>query len=90
MPAKTERLFKHATIGESVYGTEMARKAIANFYCERLEDLDIRHLWDRARRQFYRVNFWGREAINDGPMIRRSAFVVIDFEEDSIRVCEVV
>jgi hypothetical protein len=90
MLAKTEKLYKYATVGESINGTEMARKAIADFYCERLEDLDIRHLWDRAGRRFFRVNFWGREAMTGGPTMRRSAFVAADFSDNSIRVCEVV
>ncbi len=89
MLANNEKLFMFATCGESVNGTEMARKAIADFYCDRLEDLDIRHLWDRARCQFFRVNFWGREAMTGGRTMRRSAFVAAEVTDNSIRVCEV-
>lgn len=89
MLERNTRLFEFATDGQSVDDTESARKAIADFFCERPAELDIRHVWDRAGRRFFRVNFWSMEATTGGPTIRRSAFVATDISNGSIQVHEV-
>lgn len=89
MLARNASLTGFTSGGRSVDATEMARKAIADFYCERVEELDIRHVWDRADCRCFRVNFWGREAATGGPTIRRSAFVVAMTSNGSIQVREV-
>lgn len=89
MLIRNARRFEFEARTQVADGTEASRRAIAEFYAERVGELDIRHVWDRNSCQFFRVNFWGTDVSTGGPMIRRSAFVVADVSEGSIIVREV-
>ncbi|MBI4716259.1 MAG: hypothetical protein HY763_00480 [Planctomycetes bacterium] len=64
------------------------RQAIGAYFFEDPDALDIRHLWTRGTKNFFRVNFWSTDPESGEPRIRHSAFIVVEKNEEGCHVTE--
>ena len=61
-------------------------EAIAAFFFELPQWLDIRPLWRRDATSFWRVNFWRTDTASGEERICRSAFIAVEETMDALHV----